>query len=195
MLEVGGAEPMRLLAARVVNSAGLRRPCPGATLRRPRRVSLPRGLLLQGQLLRSGRPLAVLAADLSGARARRAGRARHRRPRRPLPLRPGHRVGRGDRLRRSTRRGPTPSTPRSANTGRTCRTARWCRTMPASGRSSAPAGAPAARLRRSPARPSTACRAWSSCSASRARASPPPGRSPARWRASWACRRWRTSSA
>ena len=40
----------------------------------------------------------------------------------------------------------------------------------------------------SPAPPSTALRAWSSCSGSRARASPHPGRSPARWRAGWVCR-------
>ena len=156
---------------------------------------LPGGLLLQGQLLRPRRPLALQPPDLPGAGARRPRRARHRRPRRPLPLRPGHRMGRRRSTTRSTRRGPTSSTPRCANTGPACPTARWCRTMPASGRSSAPAGAPAARLRHRPARPSTACRAWSSCSASRARASPPPGRSPARWRAGWACRSWRTISA
>ena len=50
----------------------------------------------------------------------------------------------GDRLSRSTRRGPSVLRRGPQILARTCRTARWCRTMPASGRSSAPAGSPAA---------------------------------------------------
>ena len=67
---------------------------PGPALRRPWRRGPADGLLLQGQLLRSGRALAVLAADLSGARAGRPRRACHDRPCRALPLRTRHGMGR-----------------------------------------------------------------------------------------------------
>ena len=192
VLEVGGAEPMRLLAARVVNSAGLAAPALAVRFAGRDHRQSAQGLLLQGQLLRPRRPLALLAADLPRARARGPGRARHRRPRRALPLRPRHRMGRRDPLsgrpgarRRLLRRGsqilarPPGRCPGPGLLGN-----------PPEARPGRRAGR---RLRDLRPRPTTACRAWSSCSASRARASPPPGRSPARWHADWACRSWRTS--
>ena len=65
VLEVGGAEPMLLLARTVVNSAGLHAPALAQRFAGRERHDPADGLLLQGQLLRPGRPLAVLASDLS----------------------------------------------------------------------------------------------------------------------------------
>ena len=167
-LEVGGAEPMQLRcrAAWSTAPACMRRPR-AARIAGLRPAACPARYYCQGQLLHPRRPLAVLAADLSGARAGRARRARDGRPRRPGPVRAGRRVGRQHRLRRRSgarrrvlRRGPHA-------TGRACRTAHCCRAMPASGPRSA-----ARRARRGFRRPGpgrrTACRGWSTCSASRA---------------------------
>ena len=58
MLEVGGAEPMQLLARTVVNSAGLYAQRTAAGLRGFPPDKVPGLLLCQGQLLQLERPLA-----------------------------------------------------------------------------------------------------------------------------------------
>ena len=69
VLEVGGAEPMQLLARVRGQQRRPARAGPGAALLRPRPVPAAARLLLQGQLLRPRRPLALLAADLPRAGA------------------------------------------------------------------------------------------------------------------------------
>ena len=127
-----------------------------------------RDLLLQGQLLRRRRPGAVPPPDLPGARARRPRRAPDPRHGRAGALRPGHRMGRGDRLppRRPPRRRLLRRDP-ALLAGDPRRRAR-ARPMPASGRSSFPRAAPPP-TSRSRGRRCTACRGSSTSSASRAR--------------------------
>ena len=155
-LEVGGAEPMKLRCRLVVNSAGLHAP----TLARKidGHAIRPRAdrVLRQRKLFHLGRPLALLAPDLSRPGAGRARRAHHRRSRRPGEVRPRRRMDPTASTTRSIRTAPTSSMPPCANTGRPSRTARCSRAMPASG----PRSCRRARRRRtspSRARPSTAC--------------------------------------
>ena len=132
----------------------------------------PRHVLVQGQLLHAGRPLAVLAPDLPGSREGRAGRARH------LDMAGACRFGPDvewvDRIdydvdpRRAAVfygavRTYWPDLPDGALAARLCRHA------------AEDGAADGTRPRLHHQRPgrAMACRAWSTCSASRAPASPP----------------------
>ena len=98
----------------------------------------PTPYLLQGELLRPGRPLALLATDLSGPRACRPWRPCHRSISRDAAGSGRTRSGSRRSTMWSTRRARRRSMPRSGNIGRSFRTARWSRTIPASARSSRP---------------------------------------------------------
>ncbi len=178
-LEVGGAEPMRLQAARLVNSAGLDAPALAARFSGRDTDGLPRGYYCKGNYygLAARSPFSRLIYPVP----ERAGLGVHVTIdlARPLPLRPGHRMGRGDPLpgrpgagRRLLRRDPQIL----------ARPARW---RPGAGLFRHPAEAragrrPVPRLRHLRPRRERCCRAWWSCSGSRARASPLPGLSRAR---------------
>ena len=99
-IDVGGADPM----TPALPAAGeFGRPARAGSGRAHRRDAAgPRSarLLRQGQLFHPVRPVAVLAADLSGAGAGRAGRAPDDRPGRPGAVRSGRGV---DRRRSTTR--------------------------------------------------------------------------------------------
>ena len=103
---------------------GSRRTGGGAQHRRHAARPDSAGLSRQGKLFQLQRAGAVLAADLSGAGARRARRAPHARHGRAGTLRPRRRMGRRRSTTRSIRRARSASIRRSADTGRRCRTAR-----------------------------------------------------------------------
>ena len=163
--EVGGEAPMALAARIVVNAAGLWAPALAAAMHGLGAAHVPQALSRQGQLLLAGRPRAVLAPDLPGARSRPglgvhltldlAGQARFGpdvqwlRRGSPdddrLPRRPGAR-------RRLLRRDP-PLLARAAATARCSRPTAACGPS---------CRGPASRRRTSccRARPSTACAGW-----------------------------------
>ena len=104
-LEVGGAEPMRLRAKLFVNSAGLSAPALARSIGGHSAPAYPAGVFRQGELLHPHRQVAVLAADLPGAGARRARRAFDDRSWRPGAVRAGCRVDRAGRRRVARLRG------------------------------------------------------------------------------------------
>ena len=193
VLEVGGAEPMRLLAARVVNSAGLHAPDLARRFAGRDGAALPEAYYCKGNYYTL------------------AGRSPFARLIYPVPERAGLGVHVTVDLGGQCRFGPDTEwidgidydvDPARAEVFY-AEVRNYWPALPDGALAPGYAGHPpeagpgrcaGARFRDRRARRRTACRGWSSCSASRARASPRPGRSPARRRGCWACPRWTTSS-
>ena len=106
-IDAGGEAPMTLECDLLVNAAGLERAGGRAQHRRHADRADPARLSRQGKLFQLQRAGAVLAADLSGARARRARRASHPRHGRTSQVRSRRGMGRPHRLRRRSGAGGT----------------------------------------------------------------------------------------
>ena len=133
-LHVAGAEP--ILAAQVVNSAGLRAPSLARRIEGYPVELAPPEFYAKGNYYTLATALAVLAPRLPGARAGRPGRARDARPRRARALRPGRGMGGQRSTTRWIRGAPSASMRRSGATGPDCPMARSSRATPASARRS-----------------------------------------------------------
>ena len=123
-LDAGGEAPMIAGMRASGQCRRARRAGDRAQHRRHAGRADPAGLSRQGQLFQLQRAGAVLAADLSGARARRARRAPHPRHGGTGAVRARRGMGRRTSTTRSIPRAPSGSIRRSGDTGRRCRTAR-----------------------------------------------------------------------
>ena len=137
-LEVGGAEPITLLARTVINSAGLHAPALARRFEGLDPELVPAPYFCKGNYftLAGARPFRRLIYPVPGRGRPR--RARHHRSRRPGAFRPRRGVAGARSTTTSTRRAPRCSTMPCASTIRASRTARSSRAMPASGRRSRP---------------------------------------------------------
>ncbi len=99
VLEVGGAEPMQLLARTVVNSAGLYAQRVAAALRGFPQDLVPPTHFAKGNYYSLSGRSPFLSSDLPGTGGRRPGRAPDPGPRRSGALRTGRGMDHGNRLR------------------------------------------------------------------------------------------------